>query len=123
MTAPYSPSQNGVAERLNQTLVELAWVMINAHGLPWWLWFLAVIHAAYLPNRVGTKALADKTPYECWKNNRPNVAHLRDVAHLREFGVLVYILRQGQHKGNKIENKTKKLIFIGFNDSDVCVST
>jgi len=28
MTAPYSPSQNGVAERMNRTLVELARAMI-----------------------------------------------------------------------------------------------
>ena len=29
-TAPYSPSQNGVAERMNRTLVELARAMISA---------------------------------------------------------------------------------------------
>ena len=33
-TAPYSPSQNGVAERQNRTLVELARAMINAQKLP-----------------------------------------------------------------------------------------
>jgi transposase InsO family protein len=27
-TAPYSPSQNGVAKRFNQTLLELAWAML-----------------------------------------------------------------------------------------------
>ena len=33
-TAPYSPSQNGVAEHMNRTLVELAHAMINTHDLP-----------------------------------------------------------------------------------------
>ena len=32
LTAPYSPSQNGVAERMNRTLVEIARAML--HGLP-----------------------------------------------------------------------------------------
>jgi hypothetical protein len=34
MTAPYSPLQNGIAERFNRTLLELAWVMIIAKNLP-----------------------------------------------------------------------------------------
>ena len=36
-TAPYSPSQNGVAERMNRTVVELARAMINSHQLPQFL--------------------------------------------------------------------------------------
>jgi hypothetical protein len=35
-TAPYSPSQNGVAERMNRTLVEIAQAMLR--GLPEFLW-------------------------------------------------------------------------------------
>ena len=46
MTAPYSPSQNGVAERMNRTLVELAWAMIC--GLPEFLWEYAINHSSYL---------------------------------------------------------------------------
>jgi transposase InsO family protein len=91
-TAPYSPAQNGIAERMNRTLVELARAMINAHGLPEFLWELAVAHAAYLRNRAFSSPLADHTPYEIWHNNKPNVAHLR------EFGAPVWILHQGQAK-------------------------
>ena len=50
MTAPYSPSQNGVAERMNHTLVELACAMLTASKLPEFLWEPAVAHAAYLQN-------------------------------------------------------------------------
>ena len=49
-TAPYSPSQNGVAERMNRTLVELAHGMISVRQLPEFLWEPAVAHAAYLRN-------------------------------------------------------------------------
>ena len=61
-TVPYSPSQNGVAERQNRTLVELTRAMINAQKLPFWLWFQAITHAAYLHNRAYMKAL-EETPY------------------------------------------------------------
>ena len=50
-TAPYSPSQNGVAERFNQTLLELAHAMLFEKNLPIFLWDEAVAHAAYLYNQ------------------------------------------------------------------------
>ena len=74
MTAPYSPSQNGVAEQMNQTLVELAHTMIR--GLPEFLWEYAVAHSSYLRNRSYTNTLDDKTPYEMKYNIKPDVAHL-----------------------------------------------
>ena len=46
--APYSPSQNGVAEQMNCILVKLAHAMISALELPEFLWEAAVVHAAYL---------------------------------------------------------------------------
>ena len=98
-TAPYSPSHNGVAERQNRTLVELARAMINAQKLPFWLWFQAITHAAYLHNRAYTKALQE-TPYQCWNHKKPNISHLK------EFGAPVYILRQ-YPKGHKLELKIK----------------
>ena len=51
MTAPYSPSQNGVAERMNRTLVELARAMLTASKLPEYLWEPAVAHAAAMSSR------------------------------------------------------------------------
>jgi len=48
VTAPYSQSQNGVAERFNCTHMELAWAMLFAKGLPEFLWDQAIAHANYL---------------------------------------------------------------------------
>jgi len=47
-TAPYSPSQNGIAERMNRTLVELAQAMLIGSYLPEFLWKYAVTHASYI---------------------------------------------------------------------------
>ena len=63
-TAPYSPSQNGIAERMNRTLVELGHAMLKGQELPEFLWEYAIAHAAYLRNRAYTKFLKNITPYE-----------------------------------------------------------
>src|SRR5271163_4398618 len=62
-SAPYSPSQNGVAERFNRTLLELARAMIIGRNVPQFLWDEAVAHAAYLRNCAPTHALEGKTAY------------------------------------------------------------
>ena len=66
--APYSPSQNGIAKHMNQTIVELARAMINSNQLPQFLWENAVAHAVYVCNRAFTKPLGNFTPYESGSN-------------------------------------------------------
>ena len=109
-TAPYSPSQNGVAERMNRMLVELTRAMIKAADLPKFLWEPAVQHAAYVRNRAFTKSLEGKTPYEAWHNKKP------DVRSLREFGAPVWVLLQGQKEPRKILSKSTRRAFVGFED-------
>jgi len=76
LTAPYSPSQNGMAEQMNQTLVELAHAMLITSSLTEFLWEPAVAHAAYIRNHFYTTALVDRTPYQGWFGIKPNVVHL-----------------------------------------------
>jgi len=66
MTTPYSPSQNGVAERMNRTLVELSCAMIKASDLPEFLWEPAVAHAVYVRNRSFTRYIPSATLYQKW---------------------------------------------------------
>ena len=110
LTAPYSPSQNGIAERANCTLVELARAMITAQKVPEFLWEHAIAHAAYIRNRSYTRALKGETPYELWHGTKPNVAHLR------EFGTPVWVLLQGQAGQRKILPKSKQRIYVGYED-------
>ena len=60
----YSPAQNGVAERFNQTLMESARSMMAEAGLSECYWAEAVATAAYLRNRLPTRSLKSITPYE-----------------------------------------------------------
>jgi transposase InsO family protein len=65
-TAPYTPEQNGVAERANRTIVESARCMLLESGLSKSFWAEAVRTAVHLKNRLPTIAVQDKTPYEAW---------------------------------------------------------
>ena len=63
ITAPYSPQQNGVAERMNRTLAESARSMIFNAGHSKADWGETVMMAAYIQNRVVTSSTG-VTPYE-----------------------------------------------------------
>ena len=61
-TNPHCPEQNGVAERMNRTIVESARSMLYHAKLPQHFWAEAVSTAVYLHNRSPTTALSDKPP-------------------------------------------------------------
>src|SRR6202040_861145 len=63
LTAPYSPPQNGVAERMNRMLTELARANLNSHEIPEYLWEYAISHAAYVRNCAFTKPMVTLTPF------------------------------------------------------------
>jgi transposase InsO family protein len=64
-----SPAMNSVTERRNRTLMEMVRSMISHTSLPLNLWGEALKTAAYILNRVPTKA-ANKTPYELWTGRK-----------------------------------------------------
>lgn len=105
-TAPYSPAQNGVAERLNRVLVEHARAMLIQHDLPKTLWEDAVAYACYLKNRSPTRALGGKTPFEAFTGRKP------DLSTIREFGTEIWVLKPDNQQ-SKLEAKSDKFIFVG----------
>ena len=113
-TTPYSLSQNGVAERMNRTLVELACTMLIAAKLTEFLWELAIAHTAYAQN-CSYASKVGWMPYELWFEKRP------DVSHLQEFGAPVWILAQGPHKERKMLPKSQRMAYVGFNDGSKSV--
>lgn len=104
LTTPYTPQQNGVAERKNRTVVEMARSLLNARGLPVHFWGEAVATAVYLLNISPTKAVLDQTPYEAWMGRKPRV-------HLKVFGCIAYAL---VNLRSKLDEKSEKCIFIGY---------
>lgn len=87
-TAPYTPQQNGVVERKNRTVVEMARGLLRSRELPMRFWGEAVSTAVHLINRSPTQALQNKTPYEVWHGFKPTVSYLRI------FGCIAFALIQ-----------------------------
>ena len=76
-TVPYCPQQNGVAERMNRTIMEGARSMLYPATLPLEFWAEACSTAVYLHNRSPTTALKDKTPFESLFRRRPDISQLK----------------------------------------------
>lgn len=65
-STPYTPQQNGLAERMNRTLLEKARCMLLNAKLQKHYWVEVVSTAAYITNKCPTRALAFLTPKEMW---------------------------------------------------------
>jgi transposase InsO family protein len=76
-TAPYTPQQNGVVERRNRTVMEMARALLKSMKILGRYWGEAVRHAVYLLNRLPTRKLGDMTPHEAWSGRKPSLNHLR----------------------------------------------
>jgi transposase InsO family protein len=106
-SAPYSPQQNGVVERRNQTVVAMARSLLKGREVPAVFWGEAVVTAVYLLNRAPTKSLAGRTPYEAWHGVKPSVEHLRT------FGCVVHVKTVKPHL-KKLEDRSKKMVLLGY---------
>nr|GFA89429.1 zinc finger, CCHC-type [Tanacetum cinerariifolium] len=109
LTAPYSPQQNGVVERKNRTVLSTTRSMMKAMKLPSTFWAEAVKHAIYILNRVPTRALVDKTPYEALYNRKPNLENLRI------FGCTAYAKIIIPHL-KKLDDRSILMIYLGVEE-------
>ena len=107
LTVPKTPEQNGVAERMNRTLVETVQSMLADSQLAQKFWAEALSTAMYLRNRSPTRAVEGKTLFEAWTGQKP------DVKNFHIFGCVAYahIPKDERHK---LDSKAKKCIFLGY---------
>lgn len=104
LTVPYTPRQNGVAERMNRTLLERARSMLSNAGLGKQFWTEAICTACHLVNRSPNASIDFKTPEEIWSDHPPSYSHLK-IFDCPAF----YHVSQG-----KLEPRAKKCIFLGY---------
>jgi transposase InsO family protein len=106
-TTPYSPQQNGVVERRNQSVVEMTRCVLKSKGVPLRFWGEAVTTVVYLLNRSPTKSIKGKTPYEVWHGRKPQVGHLRT------FGCVCHVKKIGTGLG-KMSDRSSKMVLLGY---------
>ncbi|KAE8715084.1 1-phosphatidylinositol-3-phosphate 5-kinase FAB1B [Hibiscus syriacus] len=105
-TVANTPQQNGVAERMNRTLLERTRAMLRDAGLEKSFWAEAVNTAYYLVNRAPSTTIELKTPMEMW-TGKPV-----DYSNLHVFGSIVYVMYNAQEI-SKLDPKSRKCKFSG----------
>ncbi|GJR54532.1 putative ribonuclease H-like domain-containing protein [Tanacetum coccineum] len=102
-----TPQQNGVAERMNRTLIEAARIMLADSLLPTTFWAEAVSTACYIFNRVRVTKPQNKTPYELLFGHKPIISYIKP------FGCHVTILDTLSMLG-KFDGKSDEGFLVGY---------
>lgn len=103
-SSPYSPHQNGTAERQWRTLFEMGRCLLLEKGLPKTLWLYAVQTSAHIRNRCYNDRNKN-TPFFMLTGKKP------DLSKMWVFGSDCYAYK---HDQKKLDPKGKKGIFVGY---------
>jgi hypothetical protein len=76
-SSPYTPQQNGVVERKNRTLLDMARTMLDEYKTPDRFWAETINTACYSINRLHLHRILKKTSYELRTGKKPNVSYFR----------------------------------------------
>lgn len=118
-SAPYTPEQNGSAERSGGVILTRARSMrIGAH-LPEDMWPEVVKTAAYLLNKTPTRQLGWQTPSEALNQalGKPNSPE--NIAHLRVYGCRAYPLDKHVPKSRKLEPRAHIGYLVGYESTNI----
>ncbi|XP_021718968.1 uncharacterized protein LOC110686665 [Chenopodium quinoa] len=106
--APRTPQQNGVVERNNRTLEDMARTILIASGLPRNFWAEAINTACYTINRVMMRPIINKTPYELFKGRKPNISHFQ------AFGCRCFVHNNWKRNIGKFDERSDEAVFLGY---------
>ena len=112
-SAPYTPSQNGAAERSGGVIVTKARCLRIAASLPANMWPEIAKTAGYLNNRTPKRQLQWKTPFEALTQQKP------DLSHLRVYGCRAYPLKYNIPRTQKLEPRAHIGYLIGYDSTNI----
>ena len=108
VTVPDSPEMNGLAERMNRTILEKAKCMcVHARATILTVGREVANTATYVYNRVPNAPLKGKSPHEMWYGRKP------DLSNLKVFGCVAYALVPAA-KRRKFGDRAEKMRFLGY---------
>jgi hypothetical protein len=106
-SSPYTPQQNGVVERKNRTLLDMARTMLDEYKTPDQFWAEAINTACYVINRLYLHRILKKTSYELLTGKKLNVSYFR------VFGSKYFILVKRSRK-SKFAPKAVEGFLLGY---------
>lgn len=77
---------------------------VESMKIPGRFWAEAVRCLVYLLNRLPTKAMGDRTPYEAWNGRKPHLGHLR-ICQIRSVTF------------EKLDDRSVLMVYFGIEDS------
>ena len=107
LTCPYTPKQNGVAERKNRHIMSVVRCLLCGMGVPKYFWHMAVLTATYLINRTPSYVLQGKAPLHVLK---PDCTLFPIVP--RVFGCTCFVQDRSPTR-TKLDAKAVRCVFLG----------
>jgi transposase InsO family protein len=109
-SSPYTPQQNGVVERKNRTLLDMAKTMLDEYKTLDRFWSEAINTACYSINRLYLHQILKKTSYELLTGKKPNVSYFR------VFGSKCFILFK-RGRSSKVAPKAVEGFLLGYDSN------
>ncbi|GFZ10854.1 hypothetical protein Acr_22g0002520 [Actinidia rufa] len=108
LTCPYTPEQNGVAERKNRHIMFVVRCLLRGMRVPKYFWHMAILTATYLINRIPSRVLQGKALLHI----------LQPVSTLfpiipRVFWCTCFVHNRSPTR-TKLDDKAVRCIFLGY---------
>ena len=110
-TISETPQQNGLAERCNRTLLEMAICLLIDSGLPKMMWGAAILHGTRIRNLVVGRE--EKCPAELMRGIKPKLS----ISQLSVFGCTVFMRKRDRDVSN-LEPKALEGKLVGYTEGD-----
>ena len=102
-----TPQQNGVVERMNRTVQQMARAMLDESGTPTTFWAEAAFAAVTILNKTNVRVNNTQTPHELWYCKTPTVKYFKI------FVSKCYIKKSDENLG-KFEPRADEGILLGY---------
>ncbi|XP_071921648.1 retrovirus-related Pol polyprotein from transposon RE1 isoform X2 [Coffea arabica] len=106
-SCPYTPQQNGVAERKNRHLLDIVRTLLLQSTMPSKFWVEALTTAVYLINRLPSQQLGFDSPYYRLFGVHP------DYHMLHPFGCVCFV-HLPPHERHKLTAQSVRCAFMGY---------
>ena len=106
-SCPYTPQQNGVAERKHRHLLDMVRTLLLQSSVPSKFWVEALSTAVYLINRLPSQQLNFDSPYYRLFGVHP------DYGNLHTFGCVCFV-HLPPHERHKLTAQSVKCAFMGY---------